>query len=89
MSIEVMLLNIAVTALMYMAIPLCVIMYCWGFERKLTKKVINRIAILNALAVWLIVQVIKSSQVNESTSMAVLFWGYTSHWLLMKTCLKK
>ena len=63
MSIEVILLNIAVTALMYLAIPLCTVMLCWGFDKRLSKKAINRIAIFNALVVWLLVQVIKTDRI--------------------------
>lgn len=81
--------NVAITAFCYLCVPLCLCLYCWGYEKKLSLKAIKRIVYINFAVIWLIFRVIAIEQGIEGSGAAGILWSVLAQWLLKKKCLEQ
>ena len=88
MDFEIFLLQNLVVGFCYMIVPLCTLLVCWGYEKKLTMKQIRRIIWINYVVIWLILRIIMIERGIDSNS-ASLLWPILAQWMLKKKCLKK
>lgn len=84
--ITTIILNLLITVLAYLLVPIIIIIS----GKKFSSKVLNRINIANCVVIWILFRIIEIEMGNEpSAGGAVVLWGAVNYWLLKKYCLKK
>lgn len=83
MILQTVLINLAITCVAYLFVP----MVCILFHKRYSAKVIKRIATINSIVVWLLFRILQAELVGEvSSGGAVVLWGGIGYFLLKKFC---
>lgn len=79
------LVNLTLTAVAYLCIPLII---CFK-GRKFTENKIKRIILINGAFVWLIFAIIRAENNIQGSGASVFLWSAVAHWILKAKCVKK
>ena len=80
-----LLLNLVLTAFLYLLAPVIIIL-CYK-DKKLNKKQIKRITIINGIVIWLLCMVVRVEKGIDGTSSAVFLWSWVAYILMKRFCL--
>lgn len=77
-----LLLDLFITAIAYLLVPLII----YISEKKLTLPQIKKVIIINGICVWIIFMVIRAEMGIDGASYAVLLWSSVGYALLKRKC---